>query len=218
MRAVAIQNPGVPRRGALSFAADGANLLTLCGLLCGLLGIYFAIRGTFSAAMIAMLWAAFFDWFDGPLARRVAGRTDDDRAFGAQLDSLVDVVSSAVCPAIVLLSVGAFSPWFLPGAFALVAAGVMRLSYFNVFGLEDASAYRGLPVDHNILVFALVFILHGWSSDEAFAIILYGVTVGLACLNVAPFRMPKADGVWYVGFVAFVVGLTVLYGARLLAI
>lgn len=209
--------PVVAPRSILAFAVDRANLLTLSGLLCGLLGIYFAIKGIFAAAIIAMLWAAFFDWFDGPIARRIQGRNAEDRAFGAQLDSLVDIVSSAVCPAVVLLSLGEFSPWFFPGAFALVVAGVLRLSYFNVFGLGEDGAYSGLPVDHNILVFALVFVLHGWVGNETFAAIVYVVTVGLAGLNVASFRMPKAAGGWYVAFAGFVVGLTILYGGRLCA-
>jgi len=129
-------------RGSMfAHAADLANAITLAGLFCAVLGIYFAVRGVFSAAVIALLWATFFDWFDGPVARRTKGRTDDLRALGGQLDSLVDIVSSGVGPAILLLSVGNFSPWFIPGAFALVAAGVLRLSYFNVFGLEDESTY-----------------------------------------------------------------------------
>jgi len=141
-------------RGSIfAHAADLANACTLAGLFCGVLGIYFAMRGVFSAAVIALLWATFFDWFDGPIARRMKGRTTELRALGGQLDSLVDIVSSGVGPAILLLSIGEFSPWFIPGAFALVAAGVLRLSYFNVFGLEDDSTYLGLPIDHNVILF-----------------------------------------------------------------
>jgi CDP-diacylglycerol--serine O-phosphatidyltransferase len=47
----------------LAFLNDPANLFTLGGLGCGVLGIYFAVRGVFSAAMIAMLWAVFFDCY-----------------------------------------------------------------------------------------------------------------------------------------------------------
>jgi len=64
----------------LRFVKDAANLVTLAGLFCGVGSIYFAIRGTFPAAMIAMLWAVLFDWFDGPIARRTRGRTDEFRA------------------------------------------------------------------------------------------------------------------------------------------
>ena len=205
------------RRSISAHAADLANAFTLAGLFCGLLGIYFAARGVFSAAVIALLWATLFDWFDGPIARRTKGRTNELRALGGQLDSLVDIVSSGVGPAILLLSIGGFSPWFIPGAFALVAAGALRLSYFNVFGLEDESTYLGLPIDHNVILVALVFLLEGLVGRTAFAIVLYVAIVMLAVLNVMPFRMPKVGGRWYYVFTVFVVSLTALYGWRLWA-
>jgi len=107
------------RRSALSFVYDRANLLTLAGLACGILAIWFSARGAYAAAATALLWALFCDWFDGPLARRITVRSDEDRAFGAQLDSLTDIVSSGVAPAVLLISIGNFDPWFLPGAFLL---------------------------------------------------------------------------------------------------
>ena len=203
-------------RGSMfAHAADLANAVTLGGLFCALLGIYFAIQGVFSAAIIALLWAIFFDWFDGPIARRTKGRSDELRALGGQLDSLVDIISSGVAPAILLLSIGEFSPWFIPGAFALVAAGVLRLSYFNVFGLEDESTYLGLPIDHNVIVVALVFLLEGQIDRPTFAVVLYIAIVMLAVLDVMPFRMPKVGGRWYYVFAIFVVSLTAVYGWRL---
>ena len=74
----------------LDLVMDFANLVTLFGLFCGVAGICFAVRGVFAAAMIAMLLSLLCDWFDGPIARRTRGRTPELRAFGAQLDSLVD--------------------------------------------------------------------------------------------------------------------------------
>ena len=119
----------------LSYAKDLPNICSLAGLLCTVLAIYYAILGLFSAAMIGLIWAVFFDWSDGIIARRLKGRNDKQREFGGQLDSLIDIVSFSICPAIILLSYGHFSPWFLPGAFVIVSTGVLRLSYFNVFGL-----------------------------------------------------------------------------------
>lgn len=203
-------------RGSIfAHAADPANALTLAGLFCALLGLYFAAQGVFAAAIIALLWATFFDWFDGPVARRTKGRSDELRALGGQLDSLVDIVSGGVGPAILLLSVGAYSPWFIPGAFAIVAAGVLRLSYFNVFGLEDETTYLGLPIDHNVILLSMVFILEGQIDGFEFAIVLYIATVVIAILSITPFRMPKLVGYWYLVFTGFVVTLTAVYGWRL---
>ena len=203
------------RGSIVAHAGDLANACTLAGLFCGVLGIYFAVQEVFSAAVIALLWATFFDWFDGSIARRTKGRTNELRALGGQLDSLVDIVSSGVGPAILLLSIGDFSPWFIPGAFALIAAGVLRLSYFNVFGLADESSYLGLPIDHNVIFVALVFLLEGVLGRTTFATVLYVAVVMIAVLSVMPFRMPKAGGRWYYVFAVYVVSLTAVYGWRL---
>lgn len=165
--------------------------------------------------MIAMLWAVLFDWFDGSIPRRTRDRTDGSRAFGGRLDPLVDMVSCAVCPAVGLLSDGWFSPWFLPGALMLTAANAVRLSYFNVFGLDDDSTFLGLSIDNNSVVVPLVFLLDGLLSRSAFAALLYIMIALLVILNVVPFRMPKPSDRWFIVITVYVLGMTVLYGWRL---
>jgi len=138
-----------------------------------------------------MIWAVFFDWGDGIIARRMKGRTDENRAFGAQLDSLIDIVSFGICPAVFLLSYGEFSPWFLPGAFVIVAAGVIRLSYFNIFGLIDSSTYMGLALDNNVIILVFVFLFEGFFSQTVFSAILYTMFMFMAAFNLAPILTPK---------------------------
>ena len=196
----------------LSFVKDLPNICSLAGLFCALLGIYYAILGLFPAAMIGMLWAVFFDWSDGIIARRQKGRTEEQRLIGGQLDSLIDVVSFGICPAVILLSYGHFSPWYLPGAFIIVAASVIRLSYFNVFGLVDDSTYMGLALDNNVIVLAFAFLFNGFASQTVSAVFLYVLIVTLAILNVAPIRTPKFTGKWYYVLTVYVLGVTVIYG------
>lgn len=199
----------------LSFAKDLPNICSLAGLFCAVLAIYFAILGNFPAAMIGLVWAVFFDWNDGKIARKMKGRTDKQRSFGGQLDSLIDVVSFGICPAIILLSYGEYSPWFVPGAFCIVAAGVLRLSYFNVFGLVEESTYQGLAIDNNGLVLTLFFVLDGLVSSLVFIPLLYIVIMGLAIANVAPIRTPKLEGGWYHVITVYTLVLTVIFGWRL---
>ena len=123
------------------------------------LAIYFSIIGVYHAALIGMVWAVAFDWADGLVARRMKGRTGNDRAFGGQLDVLIDIVSYGVAPAILLLSYGGFEPVFLPGAFLMLAAGVIRLSYFSTFGLSGDAKYTGLALDNNSLILVFIFLL-----------------------------------------------------------
>ncbi len=200
----------------LAFARDLPNVCSLAGLLAALLGLYFAIRGVYPAALMALLWAVVFDWSDGRLARRMKERTAEQGAFGAQLDSLIDLVSFSVAPALLLLSVGRFSPWFVPGAFVILATGVIRLSYFNVFGLLNDSTYRGLALDNNVLVLALLFVFEPVFGMTIFAIVLYVALMVLAALNVAPIETPKLGGRWYYAVILYALVLSAVYGWQLL--
>jgi phosphatidylserine synthase len=196
----------------LSFAGDLPNICSLIGLFCSMLAIYFAIVGQFQAAMIGIIWAVFFDWSDGILARRMKGRTEVQGLYGAQLDSLIDIVSFGIFPAIVLLSYGHFSPWFIPGAFFIVATGVIRLSYFNVFGLVDKSTYMGFPLDNNVIILVFVFLFNGLFSHTTFSIVIYILLMLCAVLNVAPIKTPKFAGRWYYALIAYTVITSVILG------
>ena len=195
----------------LSYAGDLPNICSLAGLLCSVLAIYCAIIGQFHGAMIGMIWAVFFDWSDGILARLMKGRTKDQGLYGAQLDSLIDIISFGICPAIVLLSYGNFSPWFIPGAFIIVATGVIRLSYFNVFGLVDKSTYMGFPLDNNVIILVFTFLFSGLFSHSAFSILIYLLLMLAAVLNVAPIKTPKFAGRWYYALIAYTVTTSVIF-------
>ncbi|MFY1111795.1 MAG: CDP-alcohol phosphatidyltransferase family protein [Methanosarcinaceae archaeon] len=199
------------KTGMLTFARDLPNICSLAGLLCAVLSIYYAILGNFPVAIIGMVWAVFFDWGDGIIARRMKGRTDEYRAVGGQLDSLIDIVSFGICPAVFLLSYGEFSPWFLPGAFVIVAASAIRLSYFNVFGLVDDSTYMGLALDNNVIILAFVFLFNGLFGHTIFSVIIYTMFMCMAVFNLAPIRTPKFNGRWFYALGVYVTGLTAIY-------
>lgn len=196
----------------LTFAKDLPNICSLVGLLCAVLSMHFSILGNFTAAIIGMLWAVYFDWGDGIIARKMKNRTDQQRAFGGQLDSLIDVISFGICPAILLLSYGEFSFWFIPGAFIIIATGVIRLSYFNLFGLLDSSTYIGLALDNNILILALVFLLESLMPQSTFSIVLYVMLMILAGFNLSPIRTPKFGERWFYILTVYVLILTIIYG------
>ena len=202
----------------LSFVRDLPNICSLAGLLCAVLGIYFAVLGNFPAAIIGMIWATLFDWGDGIIARRMKGRTYEFRAFGGQLDSLIDIVSFGILPALILLSYGKFSPLFLPGAFLIIAACAIRLSYFNLFGLNDDSSYIGMAVDNNGIILAFIFLFESVLNHTFFSVIIYIIVVTMAVLNVAPIRTPKLTGRWVYVLTVYVFGLTAAYGWMLLKI
>ena len=202
----------------LSYAKDLPNICSLSGLACTLLAIYYSISGLYAAAMIGMIWAVAFDWADGLIARRMKGRTDNDRIFGGQLDVLIDIVSYGVTPAILLLSYGNFELIYLPGAFLILAASALRLSYFSTYGLADGSKYTGLALDNNNIFLVFMFLFEGIFSHGIFSVILYASGLGLAALNVSQIKTPKLSGNPINVFIlaAYTIGMTVIYGWKLL--
>ncbi len=202
----------------LSYAKDLPNICSLSGLACTIVAIYYCITGLYAAAMIGMIWAVAFDWADGLIARRMKNRTGDDRTFGGQLDVLIDIVSYGVTPAILLLSYGNFELIYLPGAFLMVAASALRLSYFSTFGLAGGKSYTGLALDNNSLILVAIFLMEGAFSQSTFSVILYVSSIVLAALNVSQIKTPKLSGNPINVFIlaAYTIVITVLYGWKLI--
>lgn len=178
----------------ISFVKDLPNICSLAGLACTILAIYFSILGVYYAAMIGMIWAVAFDWADGLIARRMKGRTGTDSTFGGQLDVLIDIVSYGVTPAILLMSYGEFEPIFLIGAFIMLAASAIRLSYFSTFGLSGGAKYTGLALDNNNIILVFVFLFESILGHGVFSVLFYVSALGLAVLNVSEIKTPKLSG------------------------
>ena len=121
------------------------NLLTVAGLYFGFYSIINSIKGNFEAAAWAILIAAVFDAMDGWVARL----TKTTSRFGVELDSLSDLVSFGVAPAVLiyiwaLMSFGRLG-WV--GAFLFVACGALRLARFNVqMAGSERKYFTGLPI------------------------------------------------------------------------
>ena len=192
----------------LWFAKDLPNLISLAGLGSAMVGIYYAILGVFPAAMIGLIWAVVFDWLDGRVARTMKGRTKEQSAYGAQLDSLIDVISFGVAPMVLLLAVGGFQPLFLLGGFVILAAAVIRLAYFNTFGMVDGSTYRGLALDNNVIILVALFAFQPLLDSSVFLLVLFALLMILAALNVAPIRTPKFGGNWYYAILTYAIAMS----------
>ncbi len=198
--------------GMLAFAIDLPNICSLLGLLSAVLGIYFAIKGNFPAAIIGVLWAVLFDWYDGIIARKLKGRTKVQGVFGAQLDSMIDIISFGVLPAIILLSYGNYNVWFIPGAFVIIATSAIRLSYFNIYGLIDSKTYKGLSLDNNVLILAFLFLFESLFEHSTFSVVVYILLMILSALNLSSIPTPKFGGKWIYVLATYVIVLTFVFG------
>jgi CDP-diacylglycerol--serine O-phosphatidyltransferase len=121
------------------------NLVTSSSLFCGFFAIISSIQGRYEAAAIAIVIAAVFDGLDG----RIARFTKTTSFFGVEYDSLSDLVSFGVAPA-VLAFLWALQPFGRLGwlaAFMYVICGALRLARFNVEKSNEQSLnFKGLPI------------------------------------------------------------------------
>lgn len=129
---------------------DYTVVLTYAGALAGLLGICMSVNGNFPCALLCMAVALACDTLDGIVARGKKNRTAQEMMFGIQIDSLCDLVSFGVCPAVMFYMLGLKSipDLLLLGAYCLCC--VIRLAYFNVLAaqreLGTKGDFHGLPV------------------------------------------------------------------------
>ena len=123
------------------------NMLTLIGVCIGLTSIRFALDEKFEFAIIAIIFAALFDWLDGRIARLIKGTSE----VGKELDSLADVISFGVAPAFIMYfwklnELGRLG-WLL--CLIYVSCVALRLARFNVNSNQEPSwrdnFFEGVP-------------------------------------------------------------------------
>lgn len=120
------------------------NAFTTAGLFCGFFAIVMAMNQKFDQAAIAIFAAMLLDAIDG----RVARLTNTQSAFGAEYDSLADMVSFGAAPALVVYewSLLGLGKWGWLAAFVYCAGAALRLARFNTnIGVVDKRFFQGLP-------------------------------------------------------------------------
>ena len=210
--------PPRPRRKGLYILP---NAISLAALFAAFYAIVMAMNGRFEVAALGIFAAAVLDSMDG----RVARMTNTQSAFGEQMDSLCDMVSFGLAPALIvyiwaLQGLGRFG-WM--AAFVYCAAAALRLARFNVnIGVIDKRFFQGLPSPAAAsLVMGLVWVMDDagirevpkidWLAWTAFAVTLYA---GLSMVTNAPFYSFKAVGgrrtVPFAVIVAIALGIAVI--------
>lgn len=187
------------------------NLFTTAALFAGFYGVIAAIHGRFEAAAVAVYVAMVLDGLDG----RVARMTHTESEFGVQYDSLADMVSFGVAPALIMYQ------WALSGlgklgwfaAFVYTAGAALRLARFNVqVGSTDKRYFMGLPSPSAAAVTTgLVWVGadQGWTGSD-WASVAFVLTTLAGLLMVSNFlfhSFKKIDLKGKVPFVAVVVAM-----------
>lgn len=185
------------------------NLLTLGALFAGFYAIIAGMNGNFNAAGWAILIAAVMDGLDG----RVARMTNTQSAFGAQFDSLADMVSFGVAPALIVFS------WALSSlgnagwaaSFIYMSCAALRLARFNVqLGTVDKRFFVGLqsPVAAGLITF-IVWVAAKYEVEPGLgvAVITALLTAFTGLLMVSNYRYYSFKEVHFKGTVPYVVFL-----------
>ncbi|MCG2828305.1 archaetidylserine synthase [Methanothermobacter sp. K4] len=150
------------------------DLLSVLNASSGYFSILMSIQGAFSAASVLMLVAVIFDSLDGWVARRT-GRVDI-HGFGKNMDSLSDVISFGVAPAILIYLTSAdFRYINILVGLLIVICGILRLSRFNVL-TGGGKNFMGLPIPVAAVVISS-FYLTGFYSEKVVGAIMLAVSI-----------------------------------------
>lgn len=173
-------------------------VLTYLGLASAAMGMILTFQGFAKYALFCLAFSGLCDMFDGKVARLKKDRTEDEKRFGIQIDSLCDVVCFGAFPMILCYSIGMRGPAGISILVFYLIAGVIRLAFFNVMEEkrqdetdEARKYYQGLPVTSIAIILPLFCTLrpllgHRFLSELHICIL----TVGLLFIINFPLRKP----------------------------
>ena len=184
---------------------DYTVILTYLGFSSGMIGIFLAITGNTFWAVMCLMFSGLCDMFDGRVARTKKKRTNEERHFGIQLDSLSDLVCFGVLPAIIGYSLGIKNTYLIPLIVIYPLAALIRLAYFNVLEITRNSStpvkeYTGLPVTSSALIFPFLYIFRKFLGE--YFVLIYGIVLFVvAVLFISKIKIKKPGIKVMIGFI-----------------
>ena len=129
-----------------------ADIFTVGNLCCGILSILLAVDGFFDLSAMLLFMAVIFDVLDG----KIAGLLHQKNLFGKQIDSMSDLVSFGVAPALLYHSLSSPGVSGIAVSLFFVACGMLRLARYNI---SESAGFEGVPITVNGVLFPLLFLL-----------------------------------------------------------
>ena len=177
---------------------DYTVILTYTSLVSAICGIFLSASGHTHWAILCLIFSGFCDMFDGKVARSKKNRTDDEKSFGIQLDSLCDLISFGLHPALICFHLG-MNGWIGTAILIIYClCGLIRLAFFNVMEINRQKTecgsnkiYRGLPITSCSMTLPFVYGLQFLIPDNAFVIVLHIFMALLAFFFVLDIPVPK---------------------------
>jgi len=210
------EEPVKPRRRGIYLLP---NLFTTGALFAGFYAIVQAMNGLFELAAVGIFVAMVLDGLDG----RVARLTNTQSAFGAEYDSLSDMVSFGVAPALVMYSFAlqAMGKLGWVAAFVYCAGAALRLARFNtMLAVQDKGWFLGLPSPASaalIASFVWVMVDNRFPTDD-FRWLAWAITVFAGLSMISNFRYYSGKDINLKRSVPFIAIVLVALGFSLVAL
>lgn len=198
-------------------------ILTYVSLIFATFGLSFALSDaphSFFAALLCLMLSGICDMFDGAVAQRCR-RSEEEKLFGIQIDSLCDLVAFGALPALLTVRIADGSTLSKVAAALILLSSVIRLGFFNVQEIvrdrsERRESYLGLPVTMTAILFPALLLLN-LVFELPFALYAPIALIVLAALEVTAFSLPKPHGkgkllILLLGIAVFV--LVCLFGTK----
>ncbi len=173
-------------------------ILTYIGLASSVFGITQIFEGHESIAFLCLVLSGICDMFDGKIARSMKNRTDQEKVFGIQIDSLCDLVCFGVFPAVIGYHYNSVYPLRLAAAIMIVLGAVIRLGYFNVMEEErqrttdeNRKEYEGMPVTTVAIILPLIYMGRHNIPMSVYPYVFHSFMILISVLFVSKIKVNK---------------------------
>ena len=189
---------------------DYTVILTYISLWISIGGMMLSLNGHLDLAVLCLALSGLCDMFDGKIARTKKDRTEIEKRFGIQIDSLCDIVCFGVGPAIICYCMGMNG---IVGVLILmfyVLAGLIRLAWFNVTEecrqdetTENRKCYQGLPITSMAIILPFLYLMRRYCGLY-FLIVIHIAVIIVGLLFILDIKVKKPQNPMVILLVALV--------------
>ena len=176
---------------------DYTVILTYISLWISIGGMMLSLNGHLDLAVLCLALSGLCDMFDGKIARTKKDRTEIEKRFGIQIDSLCDVVCFGVFPAMICYCLGVNTPAGVAALIFYSIASVIRLAYFNVTEAkrqtqteENRKYYQGLPITSMAIILPFLYLMRRYYMIH-FLIVIHIAVIIVGLLFILNIKVKK---------------------------
>jgi CDP-diacylglycerol--serine O-phosphatidyltransferase len=189
-------------------------ILSYIGLMFSITSVYLVIKGIdIKYSLVCLIVAGVCDLFDGTVAR-MCKRTEEEKNFGIELDSLIDVFNFIAVPIVLFISLKLVTIYHLVLYFIYAITGIARLAYFNITTEDNNKSvkyYTGLPVTFAALLFPIFYLLSYKINTNIFEILYAILMLIISILYIVKIKIPKPGLKVSIGLLILAIAVSCIY-------